>query len=204
MVSLMGGNEKFVGNLDRTFREPLGKPKYEFYAQLPDQTGNVGQFSIGNEPSLHIPYLYNYAKQPWRTQKKIHRLLDQWFRNDLMGMPGDEDGGGMSAFVVFSSLGFYPVTPGLPMYAIGSPRFERSLIKLGNGKTFEIICEHYASENKYIQSARLNGKVWNKSWFSHKDIMRGGKLELVMGKYPNKAWASDDSSVPPSFEMEDE
>lgn len=107
----------------------LGKPKYEFYAQLPDQTGNVGQFSMGNEPSLHIPYLYNYAKQPWRTQKKIHRLLDQWFRNDLMGMPGDEDGGGMSAFVVFSSLGFYPVTPGLPMYAIGSPRFERSLIK---------------------------------------------------------------------------
>ncbi len=204
MVSLMGGNEKFVGNLDRTFREPLGKPKYEFYAQLPDQTGNVGQFSMGNEPSLHIPYLYNYAKQPWRTQKKIHRLLDQWFRNDLMGMPGDEDGGGMSAFVVFSSLGFYPVTPGLPMYAIGSPRFERSLIKLGNGKTFEIICEHYASENKYIQSARLDGKVWNKSWFSHKDIMRGGKLELVMGKYPNKAWASDDSSVPPSFEMEDE
>lgn len=203
LISLMGGNEQFVENLDQTFRETLGKPKYEFYAQLPDQTGNVGQFSMGNEPSFHIPYLYNYAKQPWKTQKRIHNLLKQWFRNDLMGIPGDEDGGGMSAFVVFSSLGFYPVTPGLPMYVIGNPLFEKAVIHLGNGKTFEIVCENFAPENKYIRSAKLNGEDWNKSWFSHEDLMRGGKLEFVMGKYPDKQWASSDDAIPPSFKMND-
>ena len=83
---------------------------------------------MANEPCLHIPYLYNYAGAPWRTQKRVRRLLEQWFRNDVMGVPGDEDGGGLSAFVAFSSLGFYPITPGLPMYVIGSPVFERSVI----------------------------------------------------------------------------
>ena len=102
LISLMGGREKFVNNLDAMFSQPLGKGKFEFYAQLPDHTGNVGQFSMANEPSLHIPYLYNYAGQPWKTQKRIRTLLDQWFRNDLMGVPGDEDGGGMTSFVVFS------------------------------------------------------------------------------------------------------
>jgi len=118
-----------------------------------------------------------------------------------MGVPGDEDGGGMSAFVVFSSLGFYPVTPGLPMYVIGSPVFEKSSVRLGNGKTFEVQCFNYSPENKYIQSAKLNGKVWNKSWFSHTDLMQGGKLELTMGKSPNKKWATTSDAVPPSSEM---
>ncbi len=121
LIELMGGKEAFVNNLDDMFTEPLGRSKYAFYAQLPDQTGNVGQFSMANEPSLHIPYLYNYAGQPWKTQKRMRKLLHEWFRNDLMGVPGDEDGGGMSSFVVFSAMGFYPVTPGLPVYSIGSP-----------------------------------------------------------------------------------
>jgi predicted alpha-1,2-mannosidase len=123
LVRLMGGTERFAANLDATFREPLGKSKFNFYASLPDQTGNVGQFTMANEPSLHIPYLYNYAGQPWKTQKRIRQLLKCWFRDDLMGVPGDEDGGGMSAFVVFSSMGFYPVTPGSQSYNIGSPLF---------------------------------------------------------------------------------
>lgn len=127
--------------------------------------------------------------------------MNQWFRNDLMGVPGDEDGGGMSAFVVFTSIGFYPVTPGLPIYVIGTPFFENVKIKLENGKTFEVQSHNYSSENKYIQSASLNGKEWTKSWFSHDDLMQGGKLEFVMGKYPNKQWASDATSVPPSYEM---
>ena len=93
-------------------------------------------FSMANEPSLHIPYLYNYAGQPWKTQKRIRVLLDQWFRNDLMGVPGDEDGGGMSAFVVFSMMGFYPVTPGSPTYNIGSPVFSDVKIDLGDGNVF--------------------------------------------------------------------
>lgn len=201
LVNLMGGDALFVEELEKMYDTPLGKSKFEFYAQLPDHTGNVGQFSMANEPSLHIPYLYNYAGQPWRTQKRIRNLLDQWFRNDLMGVPGDEDGGGMTAFVVFSQLGFYPVTPGLPMYVIGSPTFEKASIKLGEGKTFDIICSNYSPENKYIQSAKLNGVDWNKSWFTHEDLIKGGKLEFIMGNRPNKQWASDKASIPPSFEM---
>ena len=122
-----------------------------------------------------------------------------WFRNDLMGIPGDEDGGGMTSFVVFSSLGFYPVTPGLPLYNIGSPLFEHASIKLSNGNTFEIVAKGASDINKYIQSARLNGKEWNKSWISHEDVMNGGKLELEMGSRPNKSWASSAESVPPTL-----
>ncbi len=202
LIDLMGGNQQFIANLDQTFREPLGRGKYAFYAQIPDHTGNVGQFSMANEPSLHIPYLYNYAGQPWKTQKRIRQLLKTWFRNDLMGLPGDEDGGGMSAFVVFSSLGFYPVTPGSPSYNIGSPLFTKAKVMLSNGKVFEIEAQGASDENKYIQSATLNGKEWNKPWFSHDDIKEGGKLVLVMGSRPNKAWGSAGDAVPPSAEKQ--
>ena len=200
LIDLMGGNELFISNLDQTFREPLGRGKYSFYAQLPDHTGNVGQFSMANEPSLHIPYLYNYAGQPWKAQKRIRQMLKTWFRNDLMGVPGDEDGGGMSAFVVFSSLGFYPVTPGFPAYNIGSPLFTEAKVTLNNGKVFEIEAQNASDENKYIQSATLNGKEWNKPWFSHDDIKDGGKLILIMGNRPNKSWGSANDAVPPSAE----
>lgn len=198
LINLMGGNEAFIANLDQMFREPLGRSKYEFYAQLPDHTGNVGQFSMANEPSLHVPYLYNYAGQPWKTQKRIRQMLRTWFRNDLMGIPGDEDGGGMTSFVVFSSLGFYPVTPGFPAYNIGSPLFTRAQITLSNGKVFEIEAQGASDENKYIQSATMNGKEWNKPWFSHDDLKEGGKLVLVMGNHPNKAWGINADNVPPS------
>jgi len=200
LISLMGGNESFVNELNGMFSEPLGKSKYEFYAQLPDQTGNVGQFTMANEPSFHIPYLYNYAGQPWKTQKRIRTLLNQWFRDDLMGVPGDEDGGGMTAFVVFSQLGFYPVTPGMPMYNIGSPVFENATLHLENGSDFTITTKNYAPENKYIQSATLNGKEWNQPWFAHSDLSNGGTLELVMGDKANKSWGSDPNNAPPSVD----
>ena len=200
LISLMGGREQFIANLDRTFTEPLGRSKYEFYAKLPDHTGNVGQFSMANEPSLHIPYLYNYAGQPWKTQKRIRQMLKTWFRNDLMGIPGDEDGGGMTSFVVFSSLGIYPVTPGFPAYNIGSPLFPNARIRLSNGKVFEIEARNVSADNKYIQSATLNGKEWNQPWFGHDDLKEGGKLVLIMGSRPNKAWGADEKAVPPSVD----
>jgi len=199
LIKLMNGNPNFIKNLDDMFAQPLGKGKFDFYAQLPDHTGNVGQFSMANEPSLHIPYLYNYAGQPWKTQKRIRTLLDQWFRNDLMGVPGDEDGGGMSAFVAFSQMGFYPVTPGLPIYNIGSPVFKESVVQLANGKKFRIVAENASSENKYIQSAKLNGVNWDKPWFSHDDIKNGGELQLIMGPKANKTWGAKPENAPPSF-----
>lgn len=192
LIDLMGGNDKFIQNLDDMFVEPLGKGKHEFYAQLPDHTGNVGQFSMANEPSLHIPYLYNYAGEPWKTQKRIRTLISQWFRNDLMGVPGDEDGGGMSSFVVFSQMGFYPVTPGTPDYSIGSPFFDRVKIDLGNGKFFEIEAVNNSSDNKYIQSATLNGKSLDRVWINHEDIAEGGKLVFIMGNRANRNWGQGD------------
>lgn len=198
LISLMGGRENFTHSLDAMFSQPLGKGKYEFYAQLPDHTGNVGQFSMANEPSLHIPYLYNYSGQPWKTQKRIRTLLNQWFRNDLMGVPGDEDGGGMTSFVVFSYMGFYPVTPGMPAYNIGSPVFEKVKVKLGNGKVFEIEASNASPANKYIQSATLNGKPWNRPWFTHEELANGGKLKVVMGPKANYSWGSSPNDAPPS------
>lgn len=198
LIALMGGPQKFTNNLEEMFNTPLSKNKFDFYHVLPDHTGNVGQFSMANEPSLHIPYLYNYAGQPWKTQKRIRRLLQEWFRNDLMGVPGDEDGGGMSAFVVFSQMGFYPVTPGSPTYNIGSPVFSDVTMDLGNGKTFEVKAINCSEENKYIQSAKLNGKELNQPWFNHSDIANGGVLELVMGSKANRGWGT--ATPPPSAE----
>jgi len=190
LIKLMGGNQLFVQYLDDMFQQPLGRSKFDFYAQLPDHTGNVGQFSMANEPALHIPYLYNYAGQPWMTQKRIHKLIGEWFRNDLMGVPGDEDGGGMSAFVVFSQMGFYPVTPGLASYSIGSPFFRKTRISLPNGKSFVISARNASAKNKYIQSATLNGKVLDKPQLDHNDILNGGTLEFVMGDKANKNWGN--------------
>ena len=198
LVKLMGGREELIKNLDQTFAEPMGRGKREFYEQLPDQTGNIGQFSMANEPSLHIPYIYNYAGAPWKTQKRIRQCLKTWFRNDVMGVPGDEDGGGLTSFVVFSSLGFYPVTPGFPVYNIGSPLFEDIKVKLPNGKTFRIIAKDCSDENKYIQSAKLNGKPWFCPWILHEDVVNGATLVLQMGDTPNKAWGSAPEAVPPS------
>jgi putative alpha-1,2-mannosidase len=120
-----------------------------------------------------------------------------------MGVPGDEDGGGTTAFVVFSKLGFYPVTPGFPSYNIGSPIFTESIIKIGNGKEFRIVAKNCSEDNKYIQSAKLNGKDWNKPWFVNDDIKNGGVLELVMGNKANINWGSTPDAAPPSAEKLD-
>lgn len=196
LIYLMGGAETFIHNLDETFRTPLSLDKWRFYSVLPDQTGNVGQFTMGNEPSLHIPYLYNYAGAPWRTQRAIRRLIKMWFRDDLMGMPGDEDGGGMSAFVVFSMMGIYPVTPGMPVYNIGSPLFPRTTIHLDGRLTFVIEADEVSDKNIYIQSAELNGLPLDRPWLKHSEIVEGGKLVLKMGDKPNKSWGTQ--SPPPS------
>ena len=196
LVSLIGGNEVFTAALASMFDTPLGMSKWQFYSFLPDHTGNVGMFSMANEPSLHIPYLYNYAGQPWKTQKRIRVLLDQWFRNDLMGVPGDEDGGGMSAFVVFSMMGFYPVTPGSPTYNIGSPVFSDVKIDLGDGNVFEIVADGATHDNKYVQSATLNGEELSGPWFDHSRITAGGVLSLKMGPKANKKWGI--GNPPPS------
>ena len=192
LITLNGSTAKFEARLDQLFREPLGRGKYDFQAKFPDATGLVGQYSMGNEPSFFIPYLYNYTASPWKTHKRIRLLLDTWFKDNIFRIPGDEDGGGMSAFVVFSSMGFYPVTPGIPVYTIGSPVFKTVTINLHNGKRFTLVAKNCSVLNKYIQSAKMNGLPLNTPWFTHKQLMKGGKLELQMGLKPNKQWGTGD------------
>ena len=183
LFELIGGRNKAEAKLDQLFREPLKMSKHDFWHKFPDPSGLVGQFSMGNEPSLHIPYIYNYLGAPWKTQRRVRMLLDTWFIDTTLGMPGDEDGGGMSAFVVFSMMGFYPVTPGVPIYSLASPFFDRITISLHNGKTLKIVCENNSKDNKYIQSIRLNAKPLNQVRFRHADIINGGTLELQMGQH---------------------
>ena len=125
-------------------------------------------------------------------------LLDTWFTDTILGMPGDEDGGGMSSFVVFSMMGFYPVTPGLPIYDLASPVFDRITIRLHNGKTFRIVCLNNSKDNKYIQAIRLNGKPLNEVWLRHADVVSGGTLELQMGNVPNRHLGVEPTDLPPS------
>jgi predicted alpha-1,2-mannosidase len=199
LQKLMGGRDAFESRLDQMFREGLGRSVYALNARFPDFTGIVGQFSMGNEPSFHIPYLYNLTKSPWKTQKKIRMLLNTWFKDNIFGIPGDEDGGGMSAFVVFSSMGFYPITPGIPVYTIGSPLFSKIKINLPNGKVFTINAPNCNETNKYIQKASLNGKTLDGPWFTHDDLINGGTLELEMGAHPNKVWGASEENVPQIF-----
>jgi predicted alpha-1,2-mannosidase len=184
LVDLMRGKRSFEIRLDQLFNRNPGRSKYETWSKFPDFTGIVGQFSMGNEPSFHIPYLYNLTGSPWKTQKRIRMLLDTWFPDNIFGIPGDEDGGGMSAFIVFSSMGFYPLTPGIPVYTLGSPVFNKITIELPEGREFIINAKNNSPVNKYIKKAFLNGKPVENLSFTHIELMAGGVLELEMSPFP--------------------
>ncbi|RCH55568.1 glycoside hydrolase family 92 protein [Mucilaginibacter hurinus] len=198
LMNLMGGRNAAESKLDQLFREELGMPKFRFWTTQPDASGLVGQFVMGNEPSLHIPYLYNYMGAPWKSQKRIRMLLDAWFPDDYSGFPGDEDGGGMSGFVVFSMMGFMPVTPGIPVYNTGSPVFNKVIINLPNSKTFTVNAQNNSRTHVYVRQATLNGKPLNKPWFTHSDIVNGGSLNLIMSDIPNMDWGAGVNDAPPS------
>jgi predicted alpha-1,2-mannosidase len=191
LTNLLGGKQAAQNRLDQLFRESLGIRKSDFFVNGSNSTGMVGQFSMGNEPSFHIPYLYNYFGAPWKTQKRTRFLLDVWFKDNIFGIPGDEDGGGMTAFVVFTSMGIYPVTPGLPYYNITSPIFEKTAIKLQNGNTFTVVAEGSSKRKKYIQKAFINGKEIFSPFISHQQIMDGATLKLDLGELPNKEWGKN-------------
>lgn len=191
LTELLGGKAKAEARLDQLFREPLGMKKNEFVWDGGNSTGMVGQFSMGNEPSFHIPYLYNYFGAAWKTQQRTRFLLDVWFKDNIFGIPGDEDGGGMTAFVVMSALGIYPVTPGEPIYTITSPIFEKTTIALENGKSFTIEAKGASKTKKYIQRAFINGEEITKPFITHEQIMNGATLTLELSELPNKQWGNN-------------
>lgn len=188
LIELLGGAKATEARLDQLFREPLGMRRNLFYVDGANSTGLVGQFAMGNEPSFHIPFLYDYVGAPWKTPKRTRFLLDVWFKDNIFGIPGDEDGGGMSAFVVFTAMGFYPVTPGSPYYTITSPIFTKTTLRLQNGNTFAVVAPGASRERKYIQRATLNGQPLDTPFLSHEAIMQGGTLELELAELPSKTW----------------
>ena len=199
LIQLMGGRDKFNARLDQLFVEQYGTSKYQYLSQFPDSTGLVGLYGQGNEPSFHIPYLYDFSGQPWKTQRRVRTLMNLWYGDGPRGIPGDDDGGETSSWYVLSAMGFYPVCPGSPVYEIGSPIFARTSIRMANGKEFTIIANHVSAQNKYIQSAQLNGKSLDTPWFAHAAIANGGSLVLEMGDKPNKKWGSNPAEAPPSM-----
>lgn len=188
LVALFGGKAQMAAKLDRMLNTSVGA-KWKFTGQMPDGcTGLMGVFTMANEPSFHIPYLYNYAGEPWKTQKFVRKTLDCWFRNDKMGMCGDEDGGGMSAYAVFSMMGFYPVTPGLPEYQWGSPVFRKVTIHLENGRDFVLEAPRASNDAKYVQSISVDGRMGGvETPLRHADVVRGARVVVDMATRPPAA-----------------
>ncbi len=196
LIDLMGGRDKFVEKLDTLF---VLKGDPEKYKNVEDIAGLIGQYAHGNEPSQHIAYLYDYAGMPWKTQERIHQIMNNLFNNTPDGISGNEDCGQMSAWYIFSSMGFYPVAPGSLQYAIGKPGLKKATINLPSGKTFTIIADNLTDSNIYIQSATLNGRKYDNSFLRHEDIVRGGTIVFKMGAAPNKQWASAPENAPYSM-----
>ncbi|MDO7172652.1 GH92 family glycosyl hydrolase [Mariniflexile sp. AS56] len=184
-IQLHGNNDLFTDRLEQLFTESSEITGSNVSADI---SGLIGQYAHGNEPSHHIAYLFNHAEKPWRTQYWVRKILDTQYNTTPNGLSGNEDCGQMSAWYVLSSIGLYAMNPASTEYEIGSPIFEKSTITLANGKTFSIKAEAVSSENIYIQSATLNGTLFNKTTISHKTILNGGTLHFVMGKIPNKNW----------------
>ena len=205
IINLMGGNDNFNDKLDALYNEQYQTSKYTFLDQFPDQTGLIGNYAHGNEFSRQIPYLHNYSGAPWKSQRRIREIMDVCYGAGPMGICGDEDTGLMSHWYVCSAMGIYsdPMIPNYPVWLIGSPIFKKSTIKLGNNKTFVIEARNVSAQNKYVQSATLNGEPLNRSWFEHSTLVKGGTLILNMGPRPNKQWGSSPEAVPPSMSKAD-
>lgn len=195
LINLFGSNKSFTSKLDTFFEMSpnINLPKYV------GVVGTIGQYVQGNQPSHHVAYLYDYAGEPWKTQFRVRQVVEELYRSGSGGLCGNEDMGSLSSWYVLSAIGIYPVTPGEPVYAIGSPLFRKVIIDLGNGKTFTIEAQNNSSINKYIQSATLNGKRISKTWLAHKEITDSGKIVFIMGPEPNKKWGSRPEDTPPSI-----
>ena len=203
LIDLMGGKEIFASKLDEVFAMPpdFDDSYYGFtiHEIREMQIVNMGNYAHGNQPIQHMIYLYNYANQPFKAQEKVRKVLTELYSATPDGYCGDEDNGQTSAWYVFSSLGFYPVTPGVDEYVIGSPLFKKATINLENGNQFTIQSLNNSKDNFYIQSAKLNGKEYNNSYINFDDIQKGGKLKFELSNAPSKIWANQPENVPYSY-----
>lgn len=192
LIGLFGGNKPFVEKLDQFFtnNDSMGE------GASSDITGLIGQYAHGNEPSHHVAYLYVYAGAQWKTAEKVRYIMDEFYTDKPDGIIGNEDCGQMSAWYLLSAMGFYQVNPSDGVLVFGSPRFDKVTAKVRGGKTFTVEAENNSKENIYIQKVYLNGKLYPKTYITYNDIVSGGNLKFVMGKRPNKKWASNKSALP--------
>ncbi len=200
LIELLGGRDAFNAKLDAFFTKP-----YDPTGICRDCTGLIGQYVQGNQPDQQAPYYYNWSGQPWKTQALVRKILDTTYGSDAAGYgyPGMDDQGATSSWYALSALGFYPVDPSSQHYIIGSPLFDDASLDMGNGKTLRIVAKNNSAANVYIQSATLNGKPWNKPWFSHDDVKDGATFVFTMGPNPNKAWGAAPDAAPPSMSSAD-
>ncbi len=206
LIDLMGGDLEFTKKLDNVFTMP---PKFDdsYYGftihEIREmQIVNMGNYAHGNQPIQHMIYLYNHAKQPWKAQHKVREVMKKLYSPTPDGYCGDEDNGQTSAWYVFSALGFYPVTPGVSQYVLGSPLFDKVTMRFQNGNIFTIEADNNSDENHYIQSLKLNKKNYNKTWIDYSDITKGGYLLFEMNAKPNKEFGVSESSRPFSLTLE--
>jgi predicted alpha-1,2-mannosidase len=199
LIKLLGGDEQLVAKLDAMFDAKVDPKRY---ADVEDIAGMIGQYIHGNEPSHHLAYLYNYAGQPWRTQERLQQIVESQYKPAVDGLVGNDDLGQMSAWLLFTSMGFYPVAPASNEYVIGRPFVNRATIMLPNGEAFRVVAEKISPENRYVESVALNGVKLDRSYLRHEEIMKGGELRFVMGPKPNRTWATGASARPYSMSVQ--
>lgn len=197
MMALYGGDQKFIQKLDTLFTT-----NSTIDTGIPDITGLIGQDSQGDEQCHHVPYLYDYAGEPYKTQQRVRQIMSTFYNDSPAGQCGNDDCGQMSAWYVFSALGFYPLNPDSGIFVIGSPVVSKAVIHLDSkyyhGRKFTVIAKGNSAENIYIQSATLNGKPLNRPWITRDDVIAGGTLRFIMGPKPNPKWGSASTDLPPA------
>jgi predicted alpha-1,2-mannosidase len=196
LIQMLGGDEKLAAKLDAMFDAKVD-PKQ--YADVEDIAGMIGQYIHGNEPSHHLAYLYSYAGQPWRTQERLHQIVTSQYKPTPEGLVGNDDLGQMSAWLLFTAMGFYPVAPASNEYVIGRPFAEQITLNLPNGRKFRISAEGLSEANPYVAEVLLNGRPLRRGFITHQEIMAGGELRFRMSSKPDKTWASAPDARPYSM-----
>jgi predicted alpha-1,2-mannosidase len=185
LITALGGQDNFMKRLDDVFDAKVD-PKS--FAHVEDITGLIGWYAHGNEPSHHLAYLYDYAGAPYRTQARLKQIMDSQYKPTPEGLVGNDDLGQMSAWYVFTALGFYPVTPASNQYAIGRPFIDKATLNLPSGKRFTVVAEQLDDAHPYVGKVTLNGKPLTRSWLGHDEIEAGGELKFTMVAAPDKTW----------------
>ena len=198
LAAAHGGTDKLLKRLDDVFDAKVD-PKV--FAHMEDITGLIGWYAHGNEPSHHVAYLYSHAGQPWRTQARLKQIMDTQYKPTPDGLAGNDDLGQMSAWFVFTSLGFYPVAPGSNEYILGRPFVRKATLDLPNGKRFTVIAEDLDDAHTFVGGVMLDGKPLDRAFITHQELMAGGELRFTMQAMPNKDWPGAAAKAPYSISV---